>query len=147
MAKVALPDRGQPLDLAYIYQLAQAINNLSDQLSPTTAKYTTIRTADKTNHTVRTSDARIIGEYITVSNSSTTTSGTETAFHLQFPDFAYAPAVTATPLVAAEATRSRTDVSVILTNVTANSVDGIVKFNTIGVSSVGVNLILVGIPV
>jgi hypothetical protein len=147
MAKVALPDRGQPLDLAYIYQLAQAINNLSDQLSPTTAKYTSIRTADNTNHTVRTSDARIVGEYITVTNTSATTSGAETPFTVQFSDFAYTPAVTATPLVAAEATRASTDVSVILTNVTTNTASGIVKFNTIGVSSVGVNLLIVGIPV
>ena len=44
MAKVPLPDRGQPLDLSYIYQLADAVNNLSNELSPTTARYITIDT-------------------------------------------------------------------------------------------------------
>lgn len=148
MAKVPLPDRGQPLDVSYIYQLAEAINNLSNELSPTTARYTTIDTAASGKQSVRTSDARVVGGYLTVSNGSTTTPGSEQVFNYTYSDFAYTPIVTATPItIETNGTDASKDVSVVLTNVTTGRVDGIVKFNTIGVSSVGINLVIVGIPV
>lgn len=148
MAKVSLPDRGQPLDLAYIYQLAEAINNLSNQLSPVTAKYTTIDTVTSGKQSVRTSDARIIGGYVSVTNNASTTAGTEVSFSYTFSDFAYAPIITATPITAnTDNTDASKDVIVTLTRITTGRVDGIVKFNTIGVSSIGLNLIIIGIPV
>jgi hypothetical protein len=147
MAKVPLPDRGQPLDVSYIYQLAEAINNLSNELSPTTAKYTTVDTASG-KQSVRTSDSRVVGGFVEVNNGSTTTPGSEQVFNYSYSDFAYTPIVTATPrTIETNSTDSSKDVSVVLTNITTNRVDGIVKFNTIGVSSVGINLIIVGIPV
>jgi len=148
MAKVTVPDRGQPLDLAYIYQLAEAINNLSNQLSPTTAKYTTIDTVTNGKQSVRTSDARIIGGFVSVTNNASTTAGTEVSFSYTFSDFDYAPIVTATPITSStDNTDASKDVVVTLTRVTTGRVDGVVKFNTIGVSSIGINLIIVGIPV
>lgn len=148
MAKVPLPDRGQPLDLSYIYQLAEAINNLSNQLSPVNAKYTTIDTVSNGKQTVRTSDSRVVGGFINLTNSSVSTPGGEQEFTYSFSDFAYAPIVTATPIITdANNTQASKDVTVILTSVTTNRVDGVVKFNTTGVASIGINLLIVGIPV
>ena len=148
MSKIPLPERGQPLDLSYIYQVANAVNELSAQLSPTTGRYTSIDTASAGQQSVRTSDARIVGGYVTVTNSSTTSPDGEGTFSYNFSDFTYAPIVTATPLLVGEnSTESGKDISVVLTKVTNNRVEGIVKFNTIGVASVGVNLLMVGIPV
>ena len=148
MAKVPLPDRGQPLDLSYIYQLAEAINNLSNQLSPTTAKYTTIDTVSNGKQSIRTSDARVIGGFVSVTNNSSNTPGTEIEFSYTYSDFAYVPIVTATPIAtSSDSTDASKDITVVLTGTTTNRVDGVVKFNTIGISSVGINLIIVGIPV
>lgn len=148
MAKVTVPDRGQPLDLAYIYQLAEAINNLSNQLSPTTAKYTTVDTVRGSKRTMRTSDARFVGGFVSVTNNASTTAGTEVSFSYTFSDFDEPPIVTATPITSStDNTDASKDVVVTLTRITTGRVDGIVKFNTIGVSSIGVNLIIVGIPV
>jgi hypothetical protein len=148
MAKVPLPDRGQPLDLSYIYQLAEAINNLSNQLSPVNAKYTTIDTIGNGKQTVRTSDARVVGGFIAVNNTSTNTPGAEQEFKYDFSDFAYTPIVTASPRITDSAnTQASKDVTVVLTDVTSKSVSGIVRFNTAGVASVGVNLIIIGITV
>ena len=148
MSKIPLPERGQPLDLSYIYQVANAVNELSAQLSPTTGRYTSIDTASAGQQSVRTSDARIVGGYVTVTNSSTTSPDGEGTFSYNFSDFNYAPIVTATPLLVGEnSTESGKDISVVLTKITNNRVEGIVKFNTIGVASVGVNLLMVGIPV
>lgn len=148
MAKIPLPERGQPLDLSYIYQLSNAINELSDELSPTTARYTSIDTASAGTQTVRTSDSRIIGGYVAVTNSSSTSPDGEGSFSYNFSDFAYVPIVTATPILIEEgSTESGKDITVVLTKVTTNRVEGVVRFNTIGVASVGLNLLIVGVPV
>ena len=39
MAKIPLPQRGQPLDVTYIYQLTNAINDLSNQFSSVSSNY------------------------------------------------------------------------------------------------------------
>lgn len=148
MSRVPLPERGQPLDLSYIYQLANAINEMATQLSPTIGRYTSIDTVSAGSQSVRTSDARIVGGYLTVANSSTTSPDGEGSFSYNFSDFKFAPIVTATPILVGESgTESGKDISVVLTRITNNRVDGIVRFNTVGVASVGVNLLIVGIPV
>lgn len=148
MSKIPLPERGQPLDLSYIYQIAQTVNELASQLSPTTARYTSVDTVSAGTQSVRTSDARIVGGYLTVANNTTTSPDGEGSFSYNFNDFAYAPIVTATPILIGDtATESGKDITVVITRVTTNRVEGIVKFNTIGVASVGINLIAVGIPV
>lgn len=148
MSRVPLPERGQPLDLAYIYQLANAVNELAGQLSPNTGRYTSIDTASAGTQSVRTSDARIVGGFVTVTNNSATSPDGEGSFSYNFSDFQYVPVVTATPILTNEvATDSGTDISVVLTKVTTNRVEGVVRFNTIGVSNVGVNLIAIGIPI
>lgn len=148
MSKVPLPERGQPLDLSYIYQLANSINEIASELSPRVGRYTTIETVSASRQSVRTSDARIVGGFVLVSNNSTTSPDSETIFSYPFSDFQYAPIVTASPiLTSGSSTDSGKDVSVILTQVTTNRVSGVVKFNTIGLASVGVNILAIGIPV
>jgi hypothetical protein len=146
MAKVPLPDRGQPLDLSYIYQLADAINNLSNQLSPVNAKYTTIDTDTSGQQVVRTSDARIIGGYKDVEKKDS--SSTEEPFSYSFSDFQYPPIVTATPYVTGAAkTIAGKDTTIVITEISNSRVDGVVKFGTAGEASVRVNLTIIGIPV
>lgn len=148
MSRVPLPERGQPLDLSYIYQLANAINEIAVELSPSVGRYTTVDTVSAKTQSVRTSDARIVGGYVEVGNNSTTTPDGEGSFSKTFSDFKYAPIVTATPILIGQAgTDAGKDVTVVITQVTPGRVDGIVKFNTIGIASVGVNIIAVGIPV
>jgi hypothetical protein len=148
MSKIPLPERGQPLDVSYIYQLANAINEIAVQFSPSVGRYTSIYDGSTTRN-VRTSDARIAGAFIpNITNNSTTSSDGEGSFTYNFPDFDYPPIVTATPvLTESGATEAGKNISVVLKTVTNNRVEGIVKFNTTGVASVGVNLLIVGIPV
>ena len=148
MARIPLPERGQPLDLSYIYQVANAVNELAAQLSPTVGRYTSVDTASAGTQSVRTSDARIVGGYVVVNNSSATTADGEGTFSYNFSDFKFVPVVTATPILTGNVgTDASKDIIVVLTRVTTNRVEGIVKFNTIGVAEVGINIIAVGIPV
>lgn len=148
MSRVPLPERGQPLDLSYIYQLANAVNEIATQVSPTVGRYTTVDTVAAGPQSVRTSDARIVGMFDTVANSSTTSPDGEGSFSFNYSDFKFAPIVTATPILTNElGTDAGTDISVVLTRITTNRVDGIVRFNTAGIANVGINVIAVGIPV
>jgi hypothetical protein len=146
MAKVPLPERGQPIDVAYLYQLAQGINMLSDQVSSATYNYATIDTASAGPQNVKTSEMRVVGGSVTVANNSTVTAASSKAFSYQFAgDFKYTPIVTATPINTGK-TAAGENVTVVITDVTRSSVNGIVRFNSSGDLSVIVNLIIVGIP-
>ena len=148
MARLPLPERGQPLDLTYIYEIAKVVNELATQLSPAVGRYTSIQVDPANIQSVRTSDARIVGGYVEVNNSSATTADGEGVFSYNFSDFKFIPIVTATPILTGSiGTDASKDIVVVLTRVTTNRVEGIVKFNTIGVAEVGINLIAIGIPV
>ena len=146
MAKVPLPERGQPLDATYIYQLADTINDLSTQVSSATYNYTTVDTVSAGKQSVKTSEARMIGGYVEIANNSTVSAGNEKTFSYDFPsDFKYQPIATAT-LVNVGNTPAGQNANVILKVVTTSRVEGIVRFGASGDLSLAVNLIILGIP-
>jgi hypothetical protein len=146
MAKVPLPERGQPLDLTFLYRMAEAINDLSTQVSSATYKYATVDTFSAGPQNVKTSDLRVVAGYQEVYNNATVTAASEKPFSYTFPaDFKYAPIVTAS-VVNIGNTSSGKDTTVVLTSITTSRVDGVLKFRSGGDLSVGVNLIIVGIP-
>ena len=146
MAKVPLPERGQPLDVTYIHQLADTINDLSTQVSSATYNYTTVDTVSAGKQSVKTSEARMIGGYVEVANNSTVSAGNEKTFSYDFPsDFKYQPIATATPVNIGN-TPAGQNVNVILKTVTTSRVEGIVRFGASGDLSLAVNLIILGIP-
>lgn len=148
MSKIPVPERGQPLDVSYIYQITNAVNDLAKQVSGSANRYSSIHTVSSGIQNVRTADTRIVAAYTTATNNSTTSPDGEGTFSATFSDFIYAPIVTATPILIDEnSTEAGKDVTIVLTKITNNRVEGIVQFNTIGVASVGINLIMVGIPV
>jgi hypothetical protein len=146
MAKVPLPERGQPLDVTYIYQLADTVNQLATQVSSATYNYTTVDTVSAGKQNIKTSEARLIGGYIEVANNSTVSAGNEKTFSYDFPsDFKYAPIATATAVNIGN-TPAGQNVTVILKTVTTSRIEGIVRFGASGNLSLAVHLIAIGIP-
>jgi hypothetical protein len=146
MAKVPLPERGQPLDVTYIYQLADAVNDLSTQVSSATYNYTTIDTVSAGKQNIKTSEARVVGGYVEVANNSTVTAASEKTFSYDFPsDFKYSPIVSATPVNIGN-TPAGQNVSVILKTITNSRIEGVVRFGASGDLSLAVHLIIIGIP-
>ena len=146
MAKIPLPERGQPLDVTYIYQLAETINDIATQVSSATYNYTTIDTISAGKQSVKTSDTRVIGGYVEVANNSTVSAGNEKTFTYDFPsDFKYAPIATATAVNIGN-TPAGQNVTVILKSVTTSRVEGVVRFGASGDLSLAINLIVIGIP-
>lgn len=146
MALIPLPERGQPLDVNYIYQVVDAVNQLSNQISPSNSKYVTIDTPASGTQSVKASEARVIGGYVSVYNNASVTAGDSKDFSYTFPsDFKFAPIVTATPINVGN-TLAGKNMSVIIKTVTTSKVEGVVRFNQSGDLTVAVNLIVVGIP-
>ena len=146
MAKIPLPELGQPIDVSYIYQIVNAINEVSVQVSPAIYKYVTVDVPNGVQQSAKASETRFIGGYVDVVKSSNQSVGSQQAFTYNFPaDFKFVPIVTATP-VNIGGTEAGKNVSVVLKSVTTSKVDGIVNFNSGGDVSIGVNIIIVGIP-
>lgn len=146
MSKIPLPERGQPLDVTYISQLAQAVNELSTAISPATYKYTSIDTPNAGRQNIKGSESRVIAGYVRVVNSGTITAGEEKPFTYSFPgEFKYTPIATATAINTGNTVAGK-NVTVVLKSITTSGVEGIVRFNTSGDVSVDVNLIIIGVP-
>lgn len=147
MAIVPLPERGQPLDVTYIYALAEALNGVATQVSSASSNYTSIdTTTGAARQTLKTSEARLIGGYLTVVNNTTVVASDEREFGYDFsPNFKYPPIVTVTPVNIGN-TPAGQNVSVLLKSVTTSRVEGVVRFGTSGDVSVAVNLIAIGVP-
>jgi hypothetical protein len=145
MAKIPLPERGQPIDVSYIYQITNAVNQLSDKVTSTGFNYTTIDTPSSGKVNRKTSEARFIGGTINVEGTSVVAESTKSFTYPYSGNFKYAPVATAT-IVNKGLTPAGDDATVVLTSVDANSLSGLVKFRKAGNVSVAVNLIIVGIP-
>lgn len=145
MAQIPLPERGQPLDVTYIYELADAINKLSSQVSSAIYKNTTVETLSGGKQTLKTAESRIVAGYKQVANNSTVSAGNEIAFSYDYDDFKYPPIASATP-VNIGGTQAGQNAVVILKSVTTSRVEGIIRFGTSGEVTMNVHIILVGIP-
>ena len=146
MAKIPTPDRGQPIDVSYIYQIVEAINELSSQISSARYKYASIDTSNGNESTLLTDTKVVAGEKIIYQTLTNVTAESTQSFSYSFKgEYKYPPIVTVTPVLI-EGTSSGQDVSVVIQNVTNSSVNGIVRFNTGGSLALKVHIIAVGIP-
>jgi hypothetical protein len=146
MAKIPLPERGQPLDLTYINSLADAVNGLYNQISISNSNYATIDTTGQDKVNLKSSEIGLVAGRVEVYNNATVTVAQEKDFSYNFTNnFKYAPIVTATPVNVGN-TPAGKNVSVILKNVTTSRVEGVVRFGTAGDLSLWVNLIIIGVP-
>ncbi len=146
MARIPIPQRGQPIDTTYIYDIVNAVNDLSNQVSSATYKYTNIDTVSAGKQNIKTAESKIVGGYIEIANNSTVNAGNEKTFSYDFPaDFKYAPIATATPVNIGNTPAGR-DATIVLTSVTTNRLEGVVRFGSSGNISLAVHLIVVGVP-
>jgi len=147
MSKLPTPDRGQPLDVSYIYQVVEAVNDIAAQTSSATYKYASIDTSNGVQNSLITETKMVAGEAVIYQTPTTVTVDAVQTFSYTFKgEFKYAPIVTATPVLL-EGTSSGQQVSVIIQSVTPSRVDGTVRFNTAGSVAVKVHMIAIGVPV
>jgi hypothetical protein len=146
MAKIPTPDRGQPLDVTYVYQIVEAINDLSSQISSAKYKYASIDTSEGRQSTLLT-DTKVVAGSVNVYPAVTQVAADkEEPFSFSFKgEYKYPPIVTATPAVI-DGTSSGQEVTILITSVTTSAVNGIVKFGSSGNLALKVNIIAIGLP-
>lgn len=143
---IPLPDRGQPLDVTYIYQMANAINSLATQISSASDNYTTIFTRDAGRQQIKTNSAKIIAGYYDVINNQRVETNQLVPFNLTYSGFKYPPIITAT-VVKNGTSEIAYDANVVIDSVTESRLDGKVKFSSGGDNvSVTINVIAIGVP-
>lgn len=148
MANIPIPQQGQPIDYQYIYQIVEQLNELSTKV---TSKFSEsiFNNKDNVKESHRMNDLSMIAGYVEVARDKDVTADKEIAFTYNFGvNFKYAPVVTATVALISNTDAGR-DATVVINDVQKTRVTGYVAFNAAkkGKASVGVNLIIVGVPV
>lgn len=140
MAAISLPERGQPLDVNYIYEMVSQINSIENRIAIRNTSVSSINA-----NTDTTSNLKFYAEQKALITSEAKANTTET-ITFTYPRFKFTPVVTATVLNNTGST-SGDDVICTVRNLTTSSVAVVVRFNAAGKVDLFVNLIAIGIPV
>lgn len=146
MSRIPTPDRGQPFDVSYVYQIVEAVNDLSEKSSTSVYKYTSVDTVSGPKSFVTSETKMVGGELEVYKTLSTVTAGSSETKSYQFKgEFKYPPIVTASPVLI-DGVTAGAGVSVIVKNVTTSKVDFLVNFEVGGQIAVKINFIAIGVP-
>jgi len=145
MSRLPTPDRGQPIDVPYLYQVATAVNSLADQIDASSERYTTVYTDESNKQDLRTSDTRFFASSRIIYSQTEVRAGELKDFSFQISGFKFPPVVTATPVNTGTSSASN-DVLAVITSITTSEIRGFIRFNSQGSVSISVNVIAIGVP-
>jgi hypothetical protein len=145
MASISLPEKGQPIDVNYIYEMASQINSLTNALAVRSSSSSQVNKVTET-----TGNLRFFASTLPV--SAKTASSTEV---IDMPDFNYSSAGFKTPPVVVATVVNNGGVSgvdagnsatVILDSVGTSQSTGVIRFGLSGGLNISINVIALGIP-
>ena len=141
MGILATPNRGQPLDVDYISQIAGQVNQLTTLGGDRSSSFSTINDV-----TVKTADIKMFAKTVNVFASTNKTDGDVVDYTISYPPFNGNPVVTAT-IVSGASSSIGDDSIVVLKNISTSSCTFRVTFNTGGNLDIFVNILAIGFPV
>ena len=141
MGILATPNRGQPLDVDYISQIAGQVNQLTTLVGDRSSSFSTINDV-----TVKTADIKMFAKTVNVFASTNKTDGDVVDYTISYPPFNGNPVVTAT-IVSGSSSSIGDDATVVLKNVSTSGCTFRVTFNTGGNLDIFVNILAIGFPV
>ena len=145
MGRLIVPQRGQPLDVSYIYDIVSAVNELADRFTSSENGMLKIIGENGLPDTVPTSRMTVFAKtHILSASKPVTTIGQTESFTITY-NFKTTPTVVATPFDSAN-TSAGQDVTVVLAAVTNTNATFNVRYDTVGVTSTKINIIAIGIP-
>ena len=134
MAAISLPERGQPLDVNYIYDIVSQVNSIENRIAIRNTSVSNIN-----NNTDTTSNLRFYAQQQALITSESKANTTET-ITFTYPVFKF------TPVVNRSGSTYGDDVICTLRNITTSTAAVVVRFNAAGKVDLLVNLVAVGIP-
>lgn len=141
--KLPLPERGQPLDLSYIYQMANAINDLNNQVVANSVT-SVVNNGIDLREDARTSNLRFYATTTSI-QAGNVSAGTSRDWSVDLsPNFLYTPVVTATVQNNTSSTAGN-NITLVIKNITTGRVDGNILYNAAGSIDIRINVIAVGI--
>lgn len=148
MTTIPTPNRGQPIDSNYLYQIVETVNGLSKTVSTQVANSSIhYDSGSGVNQSVGTANLKVDAGYVNVTKTVKMEDiNSEETIPITFSSvFKYPPIVVLTPFPV-DASDASKDVTAIITSVSTSGATGILKFKTKGNASVGVNFIAIGTP-
>ncbi len=141
MGILATPNRGQPLDVDYISQIAGQVNQLTTLVGDRSSSFSSIN-----DISVKTADIKIFAKTVNVFASTNKTDGDVVDYTISYPPFNGNPIVTAT-IVSGASSSIGDDSVVVLKNISTSGCTFRVTFNTGGNLDIFVNILAIGFPV
>lgn len=138
MATLPLPERGQPLDVNYIYDMVNQINNITNTIavrSTSTSKINSV--ADTTSNLKFYAETKAL-------TTATIYGNTSDSFFFTYPEFKYPPVVTVTVLNNDGSTIGE-NVLITLRTVGTSRCEGKVRYNVSGAVNLSISMIAIGI--
>lgn len=138
MAAIPLPERGQPLDVNYIYDMVNQINSITNTIAIRSTSTSKVNTNSDT-----TSNLKFYAETKNLSTTNASGNATE-SFFFTYPEFKFPPVVVVTVTNNSGSTAGDNVIST-LRNVGTSRAEGIVRFNVSGAVNLSINAIAIGI--
>lgn len=141
--KIPVPQRGQPMDIDYLYQIVSQINSLTNQVAATS---TVLSSVDNGRDGVKESTTNNLRFYATTKNvkKGSVTAGSSEAWFVDFnPNFLFIPIVVVTPVNNASSDIGN-NVYAVIKSINTNRVDGNIIFNKAGTADVNINILAIG---
>jgi len=146
MAPLPLPDRGQPIDVTYIYTMANVINQIGSTISFSNNKNIIIDTDTIGKQQLKNTDFAAVAGYapVTITGNVTTGQIVETTYTFGMT-FKNPPIVFAIPSVKNNDNAS-INASVVVVNTTTTNALFKIVFGTAGTANIALNVLAIGIP-
>ena len=143
-----LPQRGQPIDYSYLYQLVEQVNSLSAELARNkSSNQIDNGEVSQARDKVGISETKIVAKKHKVGTHKVKDAKDSIPFTITFDGFLYAPVVTITPQASDKAQSSEMDIYLVIKNITPNSVTGTIQLNAGAkeTADISLNMIAVGV--
>lgn len=115
MVQISLPEKGQPLDIDYLSEIASSINEINQELGPKNAAAVSRIAGPDSSRTesIKTSSVKIHAIQVPVASGKVSAGGIVTRTVEFSPNFLYPPIVTVTPIIRAYRDQSKNCIATI----------------------------------
>jgi hypothetical protein len=138
MGAIPLPQPGQPLDVNYLFDVVNQVNNLTNTVAVRSTSTSRVNTNSDT-----TGNLKFYAETKNITITNTSGNAIET-FFFNYPEFKFAPVVTITVVNNTGSTAGSNVIPTLRTVGTARC-EGVVRLNVSGDINISINMIAVGI--
>jgi hypothetical protein len=141
--KIPLPERGQPVDLNYLYQIASSINDLNTRIASADTT-SVVDNGIQLPENITTSNLRFYANTTNIAKPNVS-AGTSDTWSVTFnSDFLYTPIAVATIRNNTSSTAGN-NIILVIKNITTGRVDGNIRYNAQGSIDININVIAIGV--